>query len=78
MVPDHLKQDKEPAIIKNCINSGVDFVDTDFPPNQITLTDPTGRIPSSGWENLKWQRAKEMFGNKPFFVFNGINPQDVK
>lgn len=78
VVPDHLKQDKEPAIIKNCIDTGEEFHDPEFPHNELPLVDPSGKLSPRGWENLTWQSARDIFRNEPFYVFNGINPQDIQ
>jgi calpain-15 len=42
------------------------------------LIDPSGKLSPPGWEKLRWQSARELFADEPFFVFNGINPQDIK
>lgn len=63
VVPDHLKQDKEPAIIKNCIDTGEEFHDPEFPHNELPLVDPSGKLSPRGWENLTWQSARDIFRN---------------
>lgn len=78
VVPDHLKQDKEPAIIKNCIDTASEFHDPEFPHNELPLIDPTGNLNHAGWERLTWQSARDIFKDQPFYVFNGINPQDIQ
>lgn len=78
VVPLHLKTDREPAIIAECIRTNREFHDPEFPHSKEPLIDPTGKFKHKGWETLSWMSARDMFGDKPFYIFNGISPQDVK
>lgn len=78
VVPPHLKTNKEPVIIADCVAKNSEFHDPEFPHDHRTLVDPKGIHKHKGWETLTWKSARELFKNQPFFVFNGISPQDVK
>lgn len=77
-VPPHLKTDQEPIIIADCVAKNQEFHDPQFPHTKRALIDPKGVNLHKGWDTLTWMSAREMFGNQPFFIFNGISPQDVK
>lgn len=78
IIPKHLITNKEQNIIDNCIRTGSDFHDPEFPHDSRTLVDPNGKFKKPGFELLQWLSAREKFRNEPFYLFNGISPQDIK
>eukprot|EP01022_Parablepharisma_sp_SALTPOND_P026586 TRINITY_DN64445_c0_g1_i1.p1 TRINITY_DN64445_c0_g1~~TRINITY_DN64445_c0_g1_i1.p1 ORF type:complete len:1204 (-),score=5.94 TRINITY_DN64445_c0_g1_i1:53-3520(-) len=54
------------------------FTDTTFPPSTQSLVHPSQIGRHGKLADYSWKRAKEIFGKKPFEVFEGIDINDIQ
>lgn len=75
-----LNSDKLTNVLNYCRANNVLFRDKEFPPDMSSLVGPSPPRSYRGqFNNIRWKRASEIFGENNFDVFvNRIDPGDVK
>jgi calpain-15 len=77
-VPEHMKTDQEPRIIRECQQRGIKFSDPEFKPCWESMVgNPPSAEHAQSWRQLKWARADDILGSGQYEVFRDIEPNDI-
>lgn len=79
LVHPNLQSGDYEKIREYCQTHDVRFVDQEFPPEKSSLVKPEiSKDYNHQWDNISWARADQIFGTQDYFLFNKIEPSDIR